>query len=99
MACLCRILIFLFVHWWVSNLTIKFAQHKIWIDIHLFYEEKKSSVISLPNSTVSTVVKPATKWTTITIMERHIFLSTCISTLEENNQSIIIVSQAVRFLL
>ena len=42
---------FFFVYWWVSNLTIKFAQYKVWIDINLLYE-KKSSVMSLPNSTV-----------------------------------------------
>ena len=29
-----------FVHWWVSNLIIKFAQHKIWIDINLLCEKK-----------------------------------------------------------
>ena len=98
LKCLCRILGF-FVYWWVSNSTIKFAQHKMWIDIHLFYEEKKYSVMSLPNSTVSTVVKPCTKRTTITIMERRIFLSILYYTLEEKNQSNIVVSQTVRFLL
>ena len=85
-----------FVYWWVSNLTINFVQHKIWMNIHLFYE-KKSSVMSLPNSTVSTVVKPMHNGPLLPLWNAVSFF--LFTTLEEKNQSNIVVSQSVRFLL